>query len=67
MMKMEEIEAQSVEALEVMAEDLHREIFQLRSELKMNRNLEKPHELISRKRQRARVLTALNRKKKAEK
>ncbi|MCF7806438.1 MAG: 50S ribosomal protein L29 [Simkaniaceae bacterium] len=66
-MKMEEIESQTIEALEAMAIDLHKEIFQLRSELKMSRNLEKPHELTQKKRDRARVLTVLNRKIKAGK
>ena len=59
---MEELEAESVQALELRADELHKEIFRLRSELKMNRNLEKPHELTQKKRDRARVLTVLNKK-----
>jgi len=61
--KMEDIKAQSVEALVAQADQLHKEIFQLTSELKSTRNLEKPHELVSKKKLRARVLTALNQKK----
>lgn len=61
--KMEEITGQSIEALEALAIDLEKEIFELRSELKSTRNLEKPHELVEKKKTRARVLTVLNRKK----
>lgn len=47
------------EELIVKSEELLAEIFELSSELSMTRKLEKPHLLRAKKKERARVLTAL--------
>ncbi len=53
---------QSVDELMALKRDLEREVYQLRSELSMNRKLEKPHLLKAKRREKARVLTLLTRK-----
>lgn len=62
MVKFEEIKNQSVEELEAQAEDISREIYDLTNQLRVLRKLEKPHLLTSKKRDMARVLTALSQK-----
>lgn len=57
---------QSVQELEAMAHDLSREIYLLRSELSVNRKLEKPHQLKAKKKDRARVLTLLTQKQRGQ-
>ncbi len=61
-MKAKELREQSVEDLKGSREDLSKEIFNLRSEKKLARKLEKPHLLRQKKRDRARVLTVLSEK-----
>lgn len=63
MKKMQEIEGQSIEALQAMSDDLRREIYTLTCELNLNKKLDKPHLLKQKKLERARVLTALSAKK----
>ena len=53
---------QSVEELRAQYHDLSKEIYDLRSEVSINRKLEKPHMVKRKKRDRARVLTALRQK-----
>ncbi|MCK4934758.1 MAG: 50S ribosomal protein L29 [Simkaniaceae bacterium] len=62
MLKFEEILNQSVEELNVQAKTLSRELFDLTNQLKVLRKLEKPHLLIEKRKDRARVLTALRHK-----
>jgi large subunit ribosomal protein L29 len=62
---MEEIQNQSTEALSAMSDDLKREIYDLKCELSLNKKLDKPHMLKQKKKERARVLTALRSKKQA--
>jgi ribosomal protein L29 len=59
---MQELMAQAENELELRYEQLSREIFILQNELKILKKLEKPHELSQKKKDRARVLTALNKK-----
>ena len=59
MQKAKELRGQSVEDLKVLSVDLAREIFNLRSEKKLARKSEKPHQLRLKKKERARVLTLL--------
>lgn len=58
----QELKDQSLEDLKLLDEELSREIFKLNSELRVTRKLEKPHLLKEKKKERARVLTALNQK-----
>jgi large subunit ribosomal protein L29 len=59
MAKPKKIESRSVEELKVMATDLDKEIYRLRNELALQRKLEKPHLLKLKRKEKARVLTAL--------
>ncbi len=63
MLKAEELVNQSTEELEAKYEDTCRDIFELISELRVSRKLEKPHELKEKKKDRARILTVLRQKK----
>ncbi len=51
---------QSIEELKIAYLDMSRDLFRMRSELKTTRKLEKPHRIKALKRDRARLLTALN-------
>jgi large subunit ribosomal protein L29 len=62
MLKMEEIKNQGKEELMTLYHDLSKEIYGLKSELKVARKTEKPHLLREKKKDRARVLTALQQK-----
>lgn len=53
---------QSVEELKALYQDLSKEIFEFKNEVSINRKLEKPHMVKKKKRDRARVLTALRQK-----
>ena len=57
--KKKELKEESIPSLQTMAADLDREIFTLRNELAWNRKLEKPHLLKEKRKQKARILTAL--------
>ncbi|MDX8431099.1 MAG: 50S ribosomal protein L29 [Candidatus Algichlamydia australiensis] len=65
MQKMEELLAQSEEELVLAASDLSRELFKLRTELAEEKKLSQPHLVGAKRRERARVLTALQQKKAA--
>jgi large subunit ribosomal protein L29 len=62
MLNMSELVAQSKEELEVHYTQISRDIFNLQNALRISTKLEKPHELKEKKKDRARVLTALNKK-----
>ncbi len=62
MLKMEDLKNQSNEELKNIQHSLSREIYGLKCELKINRKTEKPHLLREKKKDRARVLTALQQK-----
>lgn len=62
-MKANELINLSDEELKARYEDLCREIFQLTSELRVSRKLQKPHQLKEKKKDRARILTVLCQKK----
>ena len=57
-----DIKDQSVEELKATYHDLCKEIYNLKNELSQTRNLEKPHMMSLKKRDRARVLTSLQQK-----
>lgn len=67
MTKAQELRDQSQEELEVTHAELCKKLFQLRNEHRLNRKLEKPHEVSATRRDIARVLTVLNQKKRSEK
>ncbi len=52
----------SVDELKVKAQELDREIFDLRNELALNRKIEKPHLIKAKKKDKARILTILTQK-----
>ena len=55
MSNINELKDLKIDELEVVLEDLEKDIFQLTNQLKMNRKLEKPHELKDKKKDRARA------------
>lgn len=57
-----QIADQSVEELKAQYRDLSKEIFELKNEIALNRKIEKPHLVKMKKRERARVLTAVHQK-----
>ena len=62
MLKAKDLVNHTVEELESMYYDLSREHYTLNGELRLNRKLDKPHLLKAVKKNRARVLTVINRK-----
>lgn len=64
MAKANDYRDQSVEELEATCLDLHKELYGLRNDLKINKKLEHPHKIKLVKRDIARILTVLNEKKK---
>jgi large subunit ribosomal protein L29 len=66
MSNFKELKQLPVDQLEVMIEDLGKEIYQLKNQLAMNRKLEKPHMLKDKKKDKARAILALSEKMKKE-
>ena len=62
MLKVDELKNQGKEELMALYQDLSKEIYGLKCELRINRKTEKPHLLREKKKDRARVLTALQQK-----
>lgn len=62
MLNMQELINQPETELQAQYEQLSKDIFKMRCDLKMTRKLEQPHKLKEKKKDRARVLTALNQK-----
>lgn len=60
MLTMEELKKQTPAELKAIYNDLSKEIFQINTELSIQRKLEKPHLLRAKKKDRARVMTVLN-------
>ncbi|PCI96079.1 50S ribosomal protein L29 [Candidatus Aerophobetes bacterium] len=63
MSTMKDLIGQPEEELRFSFEQLSREIYEIKSELRVSRKLDKPHELKEKKKTRARILTALNKQK----
>lgn len=59
MAKAKDLRNQSKEELKALYQDLSKELFQLRNEMKVSRKIEKPHEVRRKKKLRARVMTVL--------
>jgi len=59
---MKEFKDQSVDELKAMLHDLSKNIFEMKNEISTTRKIDKPHLLRKKKRDRARILTILNRK-----
>lgn len=64
MLKAKDLRTEDVSELEAMLDDLHKELFALKSELKVNRKLEKPHLVKEKRHDIARILTVLTEKRK---
>jgi large subunit ribosomal protein L29 len=62
MLKIEDLTNQNVVELTALYNDLSKEIYEINTEFSITRKLEKPHLLRSKKKDRARVLTAINQK-----
>lgn len=62
MAKAKELRDQSVEDLKALYQDLSKELFQLRNEMKVTRKMEKPHLVRIKKKVRARAMTLLREK-----
>ena len=65
MTKAKELRNQSASELKALYQDLSREMFQLRNEMKVTRKMEKPHLVRLKKKDRARVMTILSEKENA--
>ncbi len=59
MAKANELREQSAEDLKALYQDLSKELFQLRNEMKVTRKMEKPHLVRAKRKDRARVMTIL--------
>ncbi len=59
MAKAKELRDQSQEELKALYQDLSKELFQLRNEMKVTRKMEKPNMVRIKKKDRARVMTIL--------
>lgn len=59
MAKVKELRHQSQEELKALYQDLSKELFQLRNEMKVTRKMEKPNLVRIKKKDRARVMTIL--------
>jgi len=62
MAKAKELRDQSPEELKALYQDLSKELFHLRNEIKITRKVEKPHLVRDKKKDRARVMTILREK-----
>ena len=60
-----ELRDQSIIELEASYEDVKRELFKLRNEMKLSKKMEKPHLLKAKKKDIARILTVMHEKKSA--
>ncbi len=63
MLDLKEIRSQSVEALKAQVKEISKEIYNLENELRLNKKLDKPHLLRSKKKDRARVMLVVHEKK----
>lgn len=59
MAKVKEFRAQSKEELKALYQDLSKELYAFRNEMKVTRKMEKPHLVRIKKKDRARVMTIL--------
>lgn len=62
MAKAKELRDQTTEELKAIYQDLSRELFQMRNEVKVTRKVEKSHLMRMKKKERARVMTILREK-----
>jgi large subunit ribosomal protein L29 len=64
MTTLKEIRDQTDEQLNILIEDLDKEVFELRNEFAMNKKIEKSHLIREKKKTKARALTILSERKK---
>lgn len=63
MLDLKEIRSQNVEAILVQLKEVSKDLYNLENELKLNRKLDKPHLLRSKKKDRAKLMLVLHEKK----
>ncbi|NBO23675.1 MAG: 50S ribosomal protein L29 [Chlamydiae bacterium] len=63
MLDLKEIRSQASEAIQAQIKEMAKEIYNLENELRLNRKLDKPHLLRSKKKDRARLMLVLHEKK----
>ncbi len=66
MFKIEDLKKQNLVELTALYNDLSKEIYEINTEFSITRKLEKPHLLRLKKKDRARVLTAINQNSKSQ-
>ncbi len=62
MVKAKDLRDLSLEDLEFQCNELSRDLFELKNEMKVNRKMERPHMVRQKKKDRARVMTVLREK-----
>jgi len=62
MLKTKDLRGQTVEELEAKIDEIENEFFQLKSKLKTERKLDKPHKIKELKKDKAKILTVLTEK-----
>lgn len=62
MLKAKDLRGQTIEELEAKIDEIENEFFQLKSKLKTERKLEKPHMIKKLKKDKAKILTVLTEK-----
>lgn len=67
MQTMNELKSIPAEELKQQLDQIAKEVFEMRNELRISKKIEKPHELKNKKKERARILTALNQNKERNK
>ena len=67
MLKSKDLRQESVDELTAMAGDLQKDLFELKSELKVNRKIEKPHLIKEKRKDIARIYTIIAQKSREEK
>lgn len=65
MSKAKDLRDQTVEELQATLIDTKKELFELKNEIKVNKKIEKPHQLSEKRRNVARLMTIMNEKKNA--
>lgn len=63
MSKAKDLRDQTVEELQATLIDTKKELFELKNEIKVNKKIEKPHQLSEKRRNVARLMTIMNEKK----
>lgn len=66
MLKAKDLRDQTKEELEAMLQDIKKELYELKNQLRQTKKIEKPHLLVEKKKDVAKLLTVLSEKELAE-